>query len=397
MDTTSTKLMLITANIGSLFEEDGGTRILEENWLADFGKSISRLSPQFIAFHMQEVGGKSSEGCKNLVHNYINTLYDLPMLSDFPTGICYLDEDYIEERYTAMGVVYLIHESLRDIAMWNFENKTYESLVPERKIHPNHLDTVFKSKFPLSCFSKKTIRWPRKGFIWSKWKIHNRTFDLVNIHLPHDACNVSACLKSPSKFVKHRKNALQFCVNKIAEYPSENQFLFGDFNVRPDQKLLVAHLMQGMKYCPLERDGEKIPYSLIYKSQDKEEKEVLNIQARRFLFASYEQFDQAHVPELLQFDKELNWCKDGKFAEAAIKFQPTFPTSEDPKEKAYGYNGTRCPSWCDRVLVDKNLVEELKKSSIKMTYESLGLNTVLGDHKPVFLAFDLPNSTDRRT
>ena len=62
----------------------------------------------------------------------------------------------------------------------------------------------------------------------------------------------------------------------------------------------------------------------------------------------------------------------------------SYPFSEDeinPKS----YMTTRCPSWCDRILLNpdaKKLIQISDENPVK--YEMIGLDSCVGDHKVCF-------------
>jgi inositol-1,4,5-trisphosphate 5-phosphatase len=58
------------------------------------------------------------------------------------------------------------------------------------------------------------------------------------------------------------------------------------------------------------------------------------------------------VFKLREFDRELEPFADRLF-EFPISFQPSYPFEEDRKGAEY-YMQTRCPSWCDRILLSKS-------------------------------------------
>ena len=45
------------------------------------------------------------------------------------------------------------------------------------------------------------------------------------------------------------------------------------------------------------------------------------------------------------------------------------------------YMETRCPAWCDRVILNKNLKEKLDKHSTNIQYDMIGEKICMGDHK----------------
>ena len=76
--------------------------------------------------------------------------------------------------------------------------------------------------------------------------------------------------------------------------------------------------------------------------------------------------------------------------EPRIGFAPSYPFVED-LVNASKYSETRCPSWCDRVLLSKDLwhrlfsngdAEENKSASTSFVeYDMIGETSAMGDHK----------------
>ena len=50
------------------------------------------------------------------------------------------------------------------------------------------------------------------------------------------------------------------------------------------------------------------------------------------------------------------------------------------------YMESRCPAWCDRVIMNKKLNNLIKQDSV---YDMIGKQTCMGDHKPIYLYFTL--------
>lgn len=79
-----------------------------------------------------------------------------------------------------------------------------------------------------------------------------------------------------------------------------------------------------------------------------------------------------------------------RLTEFPLAFPPTYPFAEDP-EAGSSYMGTRCPAWCDRVLMSleaRALIHDEDDNSI-INYDVIGKDVCMGDHKPVFLKFQL--------
>lgn len=65
--------------------------------------------------------------------------------------------------------------------------------VTGREVHSGNIEAVTtkeKSKFPQDFFPE--CKWSRKGFLRTRWSVRGTVFDLINIHLFHDASNFIA-------------------------------------------------------------------------------------------------------------------------------------------------------------------------------------------------------------
>lgn len=95
----------------------------------------------------------------------------------------------------------------------------------------------------------------------TRWNISGTIFDLVNIHLFHDASNfeamesvcfhhlfifqlISFLFQFPSSYSQTRKEALKYTLDRFERDPLDNVpfFLFGDFNFRLNTGEVVKRL-----------------------------------------------------------------------------------------------------------------------------------------------------------
>lgn len=84
--------------------------------------------------------------------------------------------------------------------------------------------------------------------------------------------------------------------------------------------------------------------------------------------------------QLQQFDCELQPLKE-VLVEYPITFPPSYPYEEEPA-LPQSYMLTRCPAWCDRILMSpdaKNLINDNNFSSLH--YNTIGNDVCMGDHK----------------
>lgn len=68
-------------------------------WIKEFLAKISLLKPQFVALHLQEVGGKTYEKSMEYVQQFIEQLCESPELEHYNRIRVFLDEDYTSAEH----------------------------------------------------------------------------------------------------------------------------------------------------------------------------------------------------------------------------------------------------------------------------------------------------------
>ncbi|XP_050449269.1 uncharacterized protein LOC126850391 isoform X2 [Cataglyphis hispanica] len=379
-------VLLITANVGSIFEEPS---VMLKIWTEEFLSTISKLDPKFIALHCQEVGGKNYEQSMRHVEDFVRLLMSSEELRLFDKIRVFLDEDYSSaEHFTALGNFYFVHESLSDVLLWDFNDCTFIP-VNGKEVHSGNIEAVTtkeKAKFPQEFFPE--CKWSRKGFLRTRWSISGTVFDLINIHLFHDASNFIAMETFPSVYSKTRRRALEHTLDRFHndKYPNVPYFLFGDFNFRTDTASVIKKLTEDTQERRLSNKGN------ISKLQFHNRDDDLILTLGKKEFSHYEHqnvFMKNGAEWLREYDKELGDF-EGRLFEFPINFVPSYPFQEDVNEPV-NYMQTRVPAWCDRVLLSptaKTLVQNINDSEA-VEYGIIGPTTCMGDHKPVYLKASL--------
>ncbi|XP_058292431.1 inositol polyphosphate-5-phosphatase A [Hylobates moloch] len=165
-------------------------------------------------------------------------------------------------------------------------------------------------------------------------------------------------------------------------------FVFGDFNFRLDSKSVVETLCTKATMQTVRAADTNEVVKLIFRESDNDRKVMLQLEKKLFDYFNQEVFRDNNGTALLEFDKELSVFKD-RLYELDISFPPSYPYSEDARQGEQ-YMNTRCPAWCDRILMSpsaKELVLRSESEEKVVTYDHIGPNVCMGDHKPVFLAF----------
>ncbi|KAK2840754.1 hypothetical protein Q7C36_012333 [Tachysurus vachellii] len=386
---TLTDILLVTANVGSLFDNLGE---IQYDWLREFYTTVDTYKPRFVALHFQEVGGKDYKANMAHAENFFWTIESSPEMSDFDRACVYIDSDFkTEDNFTALGSIYFIHKSLENIQQYDFSAKEFRSVSGRNKYAGSlyGVTTVWKEKFQRNFWPDR--KWSRKGYMRTRWMIHNQGLDLVNVHLFHDASNLVACKSSPSVYSTYRQKALRYVISRISDdFSPMPFFLFGDFNFRLDTLSLVQDLSTSAEVQMVMKDSTNEVEKIIYEEKGNDCKVLFQIETKRFLYLHHKLFSEDTGRELLEYDRETAAFQD-IITEEEILFRPSYPYSEE-YTKPTQYMNTRCPSWCDRILMSHSTQDVIYRSNdgdSNIVYNILGQKVCMGDHKPVFLFFAL--------
>ncbi|XP_056637779.1 inositol polyphosphate-5-phosphatase A isoform X2 [Diorhabda sublineata] len=382
MDSSTIPVLLVTANVGSIFEDPNE---MLKIWTEEFLSTVSKLDPKFIGLHCQEVGGKNYELSMKHVGNFVKLLMSSNELRLFDKIRIFLDEDYSSaENFTALGNLYFVHQSLNNISIWDFKNCVFTP-VQGQEIHSGNIEAVVtkeKAKFPQNFFPE--CKWSRKGFMRTRWSLNGTIVDMINIHLFHDASNFIAMESSPSVYSKNRRRALQHTLQKFHndQYENAPYFIFGDFNFRTDTDGVVKKLTDGLRTIRVQNNKNNEYTKLQFMTEDS--KLVLTVGKKEFNHSDHQTVFTSEW--LKSFDKECEAFEDTLW-EFPVKFPPSYPFEEKISHGTI-YMQTRCPAWCDRVLLSKS-AKKLIKNDTDTKYGLMGIKTCMGDHKPVYLRINL--------
>ncbi|XP_031426785.1 inositol polyphosphate-5-phosphatase A isoform X2 [Clupea harengus] len=388
-----TDILLVTANVGSLFDNVGE---MQKEWLREFYTAVQTYKSRFVALHFQEVGGKEYMANMEHAENFIRSMESSEEMRDFDRVCTYVDSHFkAQDSFTALGSMYFIHKSVKSIFQYDFNAQEFKAVAGQNKFVGSleGVTTVQKEKFPKNFWPD--FKWSRKGYMRTRWLIDNQGLDLVNVHLFHDASNLIACNSSPSVYSGNRKKALRYVINRISDSDSPLPFfLFGDFNFRLDTLSLVQHLSISADVQTVKKDSSNEVERIICEEKDNDHKVLLQIETKLFAYLHQAVFREDNGRALLKYDKEMEAFKD-VISEEEIVFPPSYPYSEDYSEPTQ-YMNTRCPAWCDRILFSltaQDIIHKRQDGEPDLTYNTLGPNVCMGDHKPVFLCFPLKTNT----
>ncbi|CAH1641611.1 unnamed protein product [Spodoptera littoralis] len=348
MGSDKVPLLLVTANVGSIFEDPS---VMLPIWTSEFLQAVSRMDPKFIALHLQEVGGKAYEKSMQYVQDFVQRLCDCPELRLFDKIRIFLDEDFSSpEKFTALGNMYFAHSSLTDLKIWDFEQKAYVEATG-KEVHAGNIEKITtkeKAKFPQHFFPE--CKWSRKGFLRTRWWVRGTAIEFVNIHLFHDASNLLAIEPFPSVYCRSRRRALRHTLRHLhADAHAAPYFIFGDFNFRTDTGGVVKKVTEELSGSRLQNGGNVDASKLQYRSPS-DGRVVLTIGKKEFSHVDHQKIFRE--PWLQRFDRELEALRPHLY-EFPVKFPPSYPFEEDVHLPTH-YMKTRCPAWCDRVLLSQS-------------------------------------------
>ncbi|XP_067879260.1 inositol polyphosphate-5-phosphatase A-like isoform X4 [Heterodontus francisci] len=338
-------ILLLTANVGSLFDDLEGLQII---WLQEFYQVVSRYKPHFIAIHCQEIGGKDYEVGMAHVDSFVTGILSSEEMREYNRARVYMDKDFsTHDHFTALGSMYFLHESIQAIYQFDFKVQKYKEVLG-KEIHTTHLESnsmIEKERFAQDFWPE--FKWSRKGYVRTRWRLQDRIAD--------------------------------------ARYEKVPFLIFGDFNVRLDTQRVVETLCSSASVQTiLNNDAEDVK-KVVFQERGNDHKVLLRIESKTFDYFDQGIFRQDNGKALLEFDKELATFID-EICELDIQFPPSYPYSEVNTEGTQ-YANTRCPAWCDRILMSPSANKIVIKG--KHVYDLMGPAVCMGDHKPVFLYFQI--------
>jgi len=379
-------VLLLTSNVGSMFEE--GHEMIEA-WLASITSVVSKYKPKIVCIHCQEVGGKDFNVSHPLLESFVEKFLALKVLENFDRGRIHLDNDSDDiSLFTALGTLYMFHNSLPTIHSWDFVDRAYSPVTDRQVFFQDFREStcLLRIKYPKSYFPEE--RYSRKGYLHSRYLIGSKPIDLLNIHLFHDASNFTA-KDSPEFYSEKRRNALKYVLNKLkTDYPDLHKnpmYMFGDFNFRLNTKDVIEYLCGGTTQSQTFTDSGDLKTIDFLRAMDRQT--ILKLEVKKFDYYDMGRFTMKAAKEFRKFDHEYHTFV-GDLHELPVRFPPSYPYSED-LSCGNQFLGTRCPSWCDRIFASPAGMKAVKDSPVEPVYNSLSPDGCVGDHKPVFLVFTL--------
>ncbi|CAL8084212.1 unnamed protein product [Calicophoron daubneyi] len=416
-------VFFLTSNVGGLVRKPS----LRSAWCSQIAKAISEHAADFVAVHLQELGEKSTASYPDKSFQtdiFIRLLHDVIKSTDTETWpyiyYAFANTESSSEMFTALGSIYFINRRFTDCKLWNFVESRFQPVSGENVEYLSSCcPFVSQGRFPVELFPSGHPS--RKGFMRTRWLVENCVMELVNVHLFNDSNNMESFKNHPSRYARHRADGLRWVLDLCAAdgLPSQHLIIFGDFNFRPNlpayvEKTLLRYnavlssasnsINVGVSNAASVESNDIDAFESKINGEPLEDKSIFRITPREFDFAEQHSHLWSQFSELLELDEELTEFSD-VLQEVHITFPPSYPFTESDDE-AKKYSKTRCPAWCDRILLDRRTFEGLraprsrnnaKISAGRITYDLLAKDACVGDHKPVYLSFGLQTPEDQRT
>lgn len=247
-------VLLITNNVSGIFDD---IRVRLPLWISQIGATIDSHQPDFVAIHVQEVGGS------NWRRNGLSQIGAVSrMLGEkFPKFWCsgLLCDTDLSDAFTALGAVFFVRKSIADrVHMWRFREReggdgilSPVSSLPSPLTEEPGADPLLcrLSQFPTDMFFDGKLS--RKGYLITRWRLDKVVIDLVNIHNMHDELNTVGVQRDAtsdeSQYARRRRECLEFTMNQQLELsasldPKPACFVFGDFNFRQNTADVINDL-----------------------------------------------------------------------------------------------------------------------------------------------------------
>ncbi|KAL7668560.1 hypothetical protein ACOME3_009257 [Neoechinorhynchus agilis] len=314
---------------------------------------------------------------------FIKGLLRLDCLKDHKRYCMFLNTDYtFQPQFTALGCIYFVADSLNSVELYNFNDGKFE-IFQDCLIYSGSLvdiPYIYTEKFKPAFFP--LVKWSRKGFAVTKWKFDNTILNFINVHLFHDVSNVVAARKDPSVYSRYRHAALTYILNQTTTQDSEPKFIFGDFNFRTNTNRLLMDLFNASPCNSEVMEGRIIMRRYV---ESGEIAAFIGKKDFNLRLNGYNMFVR-DGQQIKDYDREVDSFK-GILFEVEHSFFATYPYSED-LAKPRDFMITRCPSWCDRVLMNAEGFRILSQEGLRH-YDVVGADASMGDHKPVYLGATL--------
>jgi inositol-1,4,5-trisphosphate 5-phosphatase len=375
------KVALFAANTGSPFEDEH----LEAPFVDLLKTEVQSSGADLVILHFQEMCGKNwkNRDTKDVSHKFAAKL--LSILPEYwtPGLMFHAAQGEKDNNFTALATIGLVRKTAVEqdrVSIWNFKANKAVTLSELQESHNSDTEAFYQS----AAFSSKQfpeIKAGRKGYLHTRWIVDENPMDMVNVHMFHDANNVETLDDGyPSVYAKCRARAFQLVVNACNLQQCKNVFVFGDFNFRLDMSAVVSDIL-GQNPVRTEEGSDEKKFVTLRDAKDVTRS--IRVGTKVFEMNPSDTFVKDWSRFLRHDHEPTDATAKLGFTELQVDFPPSYPFEEEVGVTDQ-YMQTRCPGWCDRVLMNT----QARTGVSGATYGLVGLDKSIGDHKPVVLKFD---------
>ncbi|KRY33618.1 Type I inositol 1,4,5-trisphosphate 5-phosphatase [Trichinella spiralis] len=223
------------------------------------------------------------------------------------------------------------------------------------------------------------------GFMMTRWLLHNKSFDFVNLILSPDNSPLDGCLNWPSENSHRRRHEFSLILERLETYMNEECVVFfGNFNCSIDCERFLKDQMNLNKARIVENDNNDQ-----LEAYDLSLRKIFTVTRTQFNFHENHDwlFGTCNGQLVRKYDCELEPFLKGSLYEPNIYFAPTDPYELGPTfGKEPNFVRTECPAWRSRVLINQRTREKIHHDSFSSSglyYGLVGEAEYLGQSKPV--------------
>ena len=435
--------LLITHNVCGIFDHlDDALSV----WVKELQALVAAQAADFVALHLQEVGGEEWKKGELRLDVFMQALDAGFAATEFWSSGLMLLTDTHPQRYTALGGVYLVRRTaLHRVRLWDFggvagSEAGWRSLdgLPSPLLGAPEMPAAYSrhERFQQSFFPEYP-EWSRKGFMQTRWRLGDASCDLLNVHFFHDHCNLGALRRGAerpalSTYARSRQKALLHTMRAVQAEAQQRDgappaaFVLGDYNFRLDLVQVITHLCgaDGLaRAMELTKESDPLRIPLVPGADASDAKPSGGKATKEAAAAAVAAAADGEPPSLLLAGKKCvladyapllhdheTWCAFDVEAdeyrqvaptpllELPLAFPPSYmrtpvkaaapdapPGPADPSQLRYAPK--RCPSWCDRVMMDAAALALVTAARADASYDSQLWLPCYSDHIKVYLAF----------
>ncbi|KRY33617.1 putative type I inositol-1,4,5-trisphosphate 5-phosphatase [Trichinella spiralis] len=383
-----TRMIFITANVASLMNE---SKKVLENWSATVAKEIGDQKPVFAAIHLQ-VRRKITLSSMpyNTINNTIN-VYSLHIAYKSPVmkirnffkscndGVRLLPRSECSGLFGEHGMCNIYYcKAIAQPALYDYRMNSYVTVKGDLHESANQSKNVDFER--IGGNTENPV-----GFMMTRWLLHNKSFDFVNLILSPDNSPLDGCLNWPSENSHRRRHEFSLILERLETYMNEECVVFfGNFNCSIDCERFLKDQMNLNKARIVENDNNDQ-----LEAYDLSLRKIFTVTRTQFNFHENHDwlFGTCNGQLVRKYDCELEPFLKGSLYEPNIYFAPTDPYELGPTfGKEPNFVRTECPAWRSRVLINQRTREKIHHDSFSSSglyYGLVGEAEYLGQSKPV--------------